>query len=64
VSWPTGIPKTLTPAQRVERARTAALARTTIDHHLKALVGKPLTIDQRRLLASVLAEQPGPDGAP
>lgn len=52
--WPVGIPKTLTPEQRVERARKAALSRTTTEHHISALLGRPLTTEQRQQLADVL----------
>lgn len=52
--WPVGYPKNMTAAERVERARKAALARTTIDHHINALTGKTLTDEQRRRLADLL----------
>lgn len=63
MSWPTGVPKNMTPAQRVERARNAALARTTVQHHIQALVGKPLTDEQRQLLAALLDPATGEAGA-
>ena len=54
--WPVGVSKTLTPEQRSERARKAALARTTVDAHIKALVDTfpPLTDEQQRRLAELL----------
>lgn len=59
MAWPVGVPKNMTTAQRVERARRAALARTTVDHHIRSLVGKPLTTEQRARLAElVLTHQP------
>jgi hypothetical protein len=54
--------KNLDPEQRIKRARFAALARTTIEHHIEALARHPLTIEHRRLLANLLVEQPRPDG--
>lgn len=56
--WPAvGHSKNLSPEQRVERARKAALARTTTDAHVRALVDKapPLTQEQREALALLLA---------
>lgn len=53
-SWPSGVPKNLTPQQRRERARNAALARTTVDHHINALIGKVLTAEQRARVADLL----------
>lgn len=52
--WPVGVPKNMTPDERTERARKAALARTTPDHHIAALTGKPLTAEQRARLADLL----------
>ena len=54
MAWPSGIPKNMTPAERVERARKAALARTTVDHHIRMLAGKTLTDEQRDRLAELL----------
>jgi hypothetical protein len=59
--WPVGIPKTLNDEQRTERARKAALARTTTDHHIKSLIGKPLTIEQKTRLAGLLYDDPDTD---
>lgn len=44
----------LTPEQRTARARKAALARTSVDHHIAALAGKPLTQVQRSNLIALL----------
>jgi hypothetical protein len=59
--WPRGVPKNMTPSERVERARNAALARTTIDHHINALTGKTLTDEQRHRLTELL--RVGTEGA-
>lgn len=61
MAWPRGISKTLSPEQRVERARKAALARTTVDFHINALAGKRLALQQRERLREIMhaAEQPG-----
>jgi hypothetical protein len=53
--WPVGVPKNMTQQQRTDRARNAALSRTTVDHHIKALAGKPLTDEQRARLAELLS---------
>jgi hypothetical protein len=45
----------MTAQQRVERGRNAALARTTIDHHIRMLTGKTLTAEQRLLLSDLLS---------
>jgi hypothetical protein len=52
----------LTPEQLSERARNAALARTSTDAHIRALVDSwpPLTPEQRARLAALL--QPGHTG--
>jgi hypothetical protein len=44
------------PTFRKNRARKAARARTTVDHHIQALVdaAPPLTSEQRDKLAAVL----------
>lgn len=52
--WPPGYSMTLTPAQREERARHAALARTTTEHHIKMLGKQTLTDEQRAQLAAIL----------
>jgi len=57
--WPRGVPKTMTPAERVERARKAALTRTTAEYHIAALAGRTLTNEQRRQLADVLLRDDG-----
>jgi hypothetical protein len=51
-----GISLTLNAEQRRQRARKAALARTTVDAHIKALVDKapPLSEEQQRRLAELL----------
>lgn len=54
MAWPSGVPKNMTPQQRVERARHAALARTTIEHHINALTGKLLNDEHRARLADLL----------
>jgi hypothetical protein len=57
--WPVGVPKNMTPQQRVERARKAALSRTTADHHIAALTGKTLTDEQRARLTDLLDQRQG-----
>ncbi len=59
-----GISLTLTDEQRSQRARKAALARTTPDAHIKALVDSapPLTNEQKTLLARLLVSH-GDGGA-
>jgi hypothetical protein len=52
--WPTGVSKTLGPEQRSERARNAALARTTPEHHIHALARQTLTAEQRAQLAELI----------
>lgn len=49
------------PVWRRERARKAALARTTVDAHIRALVdaAPPLTDEQRNRLAALLAPGTG-----
>lgn len=54
MGWPVGVPKNMTPQQRVERARKAARARTTADHHINALTNASLTPEQRQQLAKLL----------
>jgi hypothetical protein len=54
MAWPTGIPKNLTAAERVERARNAAQFRASADGLIKALSRKTLTVDQRQRLAQLL----------
>jgi hypothetical protein len=44
----------MTAQQRVDRARHAALSRTTVEHHLKALAGEELTDEQCDALAALL----------
>jgi hypothetical protein len=44
--WPTGVPKNMTPAERVER-------------HITALVGKTLTDEQRVRLAQLVGTEGG-----
>ena len=51
MGWPVGIPKTLNPEQRSERARNAAKARTTPEHHIRELGKVTLTAEQRAELA-------------
>lgn len=63
MTWPTGVPKNMTAAERVERARRAALARTTADHHIAALAKLALTTEQRLRLAALLVGQPGDEVA-
>jgi uncharacterized membrane protein len=60
--WPRGVPKNMTPAQRVDRARKAALARTTTEHHIAALAGRTLTDEQRQRLADLLRSDAQPEG--
>jgi hypothetical protein len=52
------------PAWRHERARKAALARTSTDAHIRALVAAapPLTAEQRAKLAALLHTPAGGDG--
>lgn len=52
--WPVGIPRTLDAEQRTERARKAALARTTPDHHIAALARATLTEEQRAKLVELV----------
>jgi hypothetical protein len=54
--WPSGVPKNMTPQQRVERARKAAHARASTDGLIKALSKKTLTAEQRARLAKLLAD--------
>jgi hypothetical protein len=53
------------PAWRHERARKAALARTSTDAHIRALVEQapPLTAEQRARLAVLLHVPAGDDAA-
>jgi hypothetical protein len=48
----------LSPERRTERARRAALARTSVDHYIKALVDRApeLTAEQRDRLALLLRD--------
>jgi len=57
--WPVGIPRTLNAEQRTDRARKAALARTTPEHHIAALSRLTLTIEQRTQLAALLLRYDG-----
>ena len=47
----------LTPAQRTERARKAALARTSLDTYVKTIVDRApeLNAEQRARLAAIFA---------
>lgn len=56
MGWPSGIPRNMTPAQRVERARNAAQARASVDGLIKSLKKKPLTAEQRAELAALASE--------
>lgn len=58
--------ETLTDEQRTERARNAALARTTPDAHIRALAdaAPTLTAEQRDKLATLLRTAPTSGGAP
>ena len=63
MAWPSGYPKTLTPKQRVERARNAANSRASTAGLIKALLKKAeteeLTEEQRDQLAGLLAQKAG-----
>lgn len=54
---PVAASTTLTPQQRTERARKAALARTSLDTYVNAVVAKApeLTPAQRDRLAAIFA---------
>lgn len=47
----------LTPEQRIQRARKAALKRTSLDHYVKSVVDRApeLTEDQKVKLRAILA---------
>ena len=59
MAWPSGIPKNMTPAERVERAQIAARSRASTDGLIKALSKKQLTEEQRRRLAELAAVREG-----
>jgi hypothetical protein len=61
--WPTGIPRTLNAEQRAERARRAALARTSPDYFIAKLAAMRLTKEQRGRLAELILTGDAEDGA-
>jgi hypothetical protein len=63
LSWPSGVPKNMTAAERVERAKKAAAYRASAEGLIKALSKKPLTIEQRTQLAALLLRFEDPDEA-
>lgn len=54
MSWPVGVTRTLNAEQRTERARQAALSRTSPDYFIRQLSKATLTAEQRRELAELL----------
>lgn len=56
--WPVGVPKNMTPEERIERSRKAALTRTTADYYIESLTQKRLTPAQRERLANLLGAYP------
>ena len=63
MSWPTGIPKNMTPEQRRDRARNAAHFRASADGLIQSLSRKTLNEEQRARLAELLQSNAEGGGA-